>query len=168
MTLFRMAHKTRSELLDEVNKHIGLEKAFQGRNISGLSAFLPSSKRHDGQNSPYDQERGGKKIKDKTSAPEDKPKPQFTLLIVPLGEAYAHIGPDQLPEPRKMKTSDKKKDTSKYCRYHKDHGHDTVSCWKLKEGIEKLIQRGQLRQYIDKKKENPHKEKEKDHAGEIP
>ncbi|GAA0156298.1 hypothetical protein LIER_13824 [Lithospermum erythrorhizon] len=33
-----------------------------------------------------------------------------------------------------------KKDMSKFCQYHKDHGHDTDDCRHLK--IEKLIQRG--------------------------
>ena len=66
-----------------------------------------------------------------------------------------------------MKTSDKKRDNSKYCRYHKDHGHETDNCWKLKEEIEKLIQRDQLRQYVNKKKDTPPKVKEKDHANEI-
>ena len=96
----------------------------------------------------------------------DKPKQQFTPLTAPLGEVYAEIRAD-LPEPRKMKTSDKRRDNSKYYRYHKDHDHETDDCWKLKEEIEKLIQRGQLRQYVDKKKDVPLKVKAKDLANEI-
>ena len=66
-----------------------------------------------------------------------------------------------------MRTSDKRRDNSKYCRYHKDHGHETDDYWKLKEEIKKLIQRGQLRQYVDKKKDDPPKAKGKELANEI-
>ena len=89
----------------------------------------------------------------------DKHKHQFTPLTAPLREVYAHIGAD-LPEPRKMKTFDKMRDNSKYCWYHKD-------CWTLKEEIEKLIQRGQLRQYIDKKKSAPKSQKIKGKASQT-
>ena len=66
-----------------------------------------------------------------------------------------------------MKTSNRKRDNSKYCRYYKDHGHETDDCWKLKEEIEKLIQRGQLQQYVNKKKGAPLRAKGKDLANEI-
>ncbi|XP_077217565.1 uncharacterized protein LOC143851939 [Tasmannia lanceolata] len=41
-----------------------------------------------------------------------------------------------------------RRDPSKYCRFHKDHGHDTDDCWQLKEEIEQLISRGYLKKYI--------------------
>ncbi|XP_077221942.1 uncharacterized protein LOC143855757 [Tasmannia lanceolata] len=41
-----------------------------------------------------------------------------------------------------------RRDPSKYCRFHKDHGHDTDECWQLKEEIEQLIDRGYLKKYI--------------------
>ena len=144
MTLARTTPKSMSELLDEVNKQIGVEEALRGRNVFGLSTLLPSSKCQGNDNSSPDQERGSKKNKkdkDKAGPSGDRPRQQFTPLTAPLGEVYAQIGAD-LPEPRKMKTSDKRRDNSKFCRYHKDHGHETDDCWKLKEEIEKLIQRG--------------------------
>lgn len=45
------------------------------------------------------------------------------------------MDPGKLHEPKKMKTPEKKIDTSKYCRYHKDHGHKINDYWKLKEEI---------------------------------
>ncbi|XP_077248252.1 uncharacterized protein LOC143887894 [Tasmannia lanceolata] len=47
-----------------------------------------------------------------------------------------------------MSTSSNKRDKSKYCRYHKDHGHDTNECRHFKEEIELLIKRGHLRKYV--------------------
>ncbi|GAV83718.1 hypothetical protein CFOL_v3_27164 [Cephalotus follicularis] len=41
------------------------------------------------------------------------------------------------------------RDTEKYCRYHRDHGHDTEECRQLKNQIEDLIRKGQLRKYVD-------------------
>ena len=58
MTLARMTPKSMSELLDEVNKQIGVEEALRGRNVFGLSALLPSSKRQGNGNTSPEQERG--------------------------------------------------------------------------------------------------------------
>ncbi|GAV89895.1 hypothetical protein CFOL_v3_33307, partial [Cephalotus follicularis] len=38
----------------------------------------------------------------------------------------------------------------KYCRYHRDHGHDTKECRQLKNQIEDLIKKGHLRKYVDR------------------
>ncbi|GAV77313.1 hypothetical protein CFOL_v3_20784, partial [Cephalotus follicularis] len=38
----------------------------------------------------------------------------------------------------------------KYCRYHRDHGHDTEEYRQLKNKIEDLIRKGHLRKYVDR------------------
>ncbi|GAV60320.1 LOW QUALITY PROTEIN: hypothetical protein CFOL_v3_03851, partial [Cephalotus follicularis] len=38
----------------------------------------------------------------------------------------------------------------KYCRYHRDHGHDTEECRHLKNQIEDLIRKGNMSKYVDK------------------
>ena len=48
-----------------------------------------------------------------------------------------------------MKSPPKKRNSDKYCRYHKDHGHDTEDCFKLKIAIEKLIEAGHLAEFVN-------------------
>ena len=40
-----------------------------------------------------------------------------------------------------------RRDTTKYCRFHNDYGHDTKECHHLKDEIELLIRQGHLRRY---------------------
>ena len=46
-----------------------------------------------------------------------------------------------------MKADPVKLDKSKYCRFHKDVGHDTDECRQLKDEIEFLIRKGRLNKY---------------------
>ncbi|KAL2498026.1 Uncharacterized protein Adt_23576 [Abeliophyllum distichum] len=61
----------------------------------------------------------------------------------------------ELVWPKKMWTPPHRRDETKYCKFHRDHGHDTKDCQQLKEEIERLIKRGQLSKFvkIDKEKE---------------
>ncbi|KAK4385916.1 hypothetical protein Sango_2715600 [Sesamum angolense] len=50
-----------------------------------------------------------------------------------------------------MKHNPKRLKSDKYCRFHKDRGHNTEDCYHLKNEIEKLIQRGYLKEYVENK-----------------
>ncbi|GAV66501.1 LOW QUALITY PROTEIN: hypothetical protein CFOL_v3_10011, partial [Cephalotus follicularis] len=55
-----------------------------------------------------------------------------------------------IQRPAPLRTSTAKKDSSKYCRYHRDNGHDTEECRQLKNQIEDLIRKGHLRKCVGK------------------
>ena len=63
--------------------------------------------------------------------------------------------------PKLLSSSSKHRNPKKYCRFHKDHGHDTDECQDLKEQIEELIQRGQLQKFVKKDYQSCHRTKEK-------
>ncbi|GAV81704.1 hypothetical protein CFOL_v3_25158, partial [Cephalotus follicularis] len=52
--------------------------------------------------------------------------------------------------PAPLRSSAEKRDTNKYCRYHRNHGHDTEECIHLKNQIEDLIRKGHLHKYVDR------------------
>ena len=47
-----------------------------------------------------------------------------------------------------MKGDPNKRNKSKYCRFHRDHGHGTDECYDLKQQIENLIKQGKLRHFV--------------------
>ena len=47
-----------------------------------------------------------------------------------------------------MKSEPAKRDDTKYCEFHRGHGHRTDDCIQLRKDIEYLIRRGQLSHYV--------------------
>ncbi|GAV72517.1 hypothetical protein CFOL_v3_16005, partial [Cephalotus follicularis] len=52
----------------------------------------------------------------------------------------------------------------KYCRYHRDHGHDTKECRQLKNQTEDLIRKGHLRKYVDRDAPQGRREQRREEA----
>ena len=58
--------------------------------------------------------------------------------------------------PGKLKSDPTKRSRNKYCRFHHDHGHDTVDCYDLKQQIEALIREGKLQKFVSKERTDAH------------
>ncbi|XP_030963820.1 uncharacterized protein LOC115984984 [Quercus lobata] len=77
--------------------------------------------------------------------------------------------------PEKMKrdlNKRNKRNKNKYCRFHRDHGHDTDECYDLKQQIENLIRQGKLRHFVrsdhkDEKLKGKMEESSRPPLGEI-
>ena len=64
----------------------------------------------------------------------------YTPLNAPLDQVLIQIKDDpSLKWPEKMKGDPNKRNKSKYCCFHRDHGHDTDECYDSKQQIENLI-----------------------------
>ena len=74
---------------------------------------------------------------------------QYTPLDVPLEQVLMQIKDDpSLKWPEKMKEDPNKRNRNKYCRFHRDHGHDTDQCFDLKQQVENLIRQGKLKSFL--------------------
>ncbi|RRT67458.1 hypothetical protein B296_00015548 [Ensete ventricosum] len=58
-----------------------------------------------------------------------------------------------LKTPNPLRSRAANRDRKRYCRFHRDYGHDTEECYDLKNQIEDLIHRGHLNRYIMKPRE---------------
>ncbi|GJX97851.1 hypothetical protein Tco_0353649 [Tanacetum coccineum] len=73
------------------------------------------------------------------------PHNPFTALIKSPAEIFATAEDKSiLRPPPKMFTPANKRDRTKYCEFHEDHGHDTNDCIDLRKEIETCVRNGRL------------------------
>ncbi|KAG1365253.1 putative Retrotransposon gag protein [Cocos nucifera] len=80
-------------------------------------------------------------------SPPPKGFRDYVLLNAPRAQILTEVK-DQLPRPERLRSPPNKRDRSKYCLYHRDHGHDTEECIQLQDEIEELIRKGRLGRFI--------------------
>ena len=56
----------------------------------------------------------------------------------------------------KLKSDPTKRSRNKYCRFHRDHGHDTADFYDLKQQIEALIRERKLQKFVSKEWTDAH------------
>ncbi|CAA0819526.1 Unknown protein, partial [Striga hermonthica] len=52
-----------------------------------------------------------------------------------------------IPDPKPIRADEENLDKSRYCAYHKAHGHNTDQCWNLISALLKLIDDPQVRRF---------------------
>ena len=78
-------------------------------------------------------------------------------MNAPLDQVLIQIKDEgSLTFPGKLKSDPAKRFRNKYCRFHHDHGHDTVDCYDLKQQIEALIREGKLQKFVSKERMDTH------------
>jgi len=83
--------------------------------------------------------------------PREPRQPRFTRYV-PLTVAHSRIldealQADLILPPRKT-TTPPNADMTKYCRYHRNHGHTTEECKALQDKIEELVRAGHFHRFI--------------------
>ncbi|GAA0169480.1 hypothetical protein LIER_43848 [Lithospermum erythrorhizon] len=79
------------------------------------------------------------------------PSAGFTLLLVSIAEVYAQFeDKNLLPKSVRMRSAPGRRNRTRYCKYHQEHGHDNNECRVLDVEIEKLIKRGYPKEYTAK------------------
>ena len=75
----------------------------------------------------------------------------FTPLNAPVDHIFMQIRDDPaLKWSGKLTTNPDKRLRDKYCRFHKDHGHNTEDFYNLKRQIEELIKQGKLQRFVER------------------
>ena len=97
------------------------------------------------------------KPQDQKQLPENRPSSAapltrynfYTELNANRAEVFqANEGRVHFRKPFPIRKERTKRDQNKYCRYHRDVGHDTNDCHELKDEIEDLIRQGKLGNYV--------------------
>ena len=142
-SLYKNDPKTISEVLYRATKYMNAEDALLAKEEK------PRKREREWKNARQNQ--GRKKPRTRDRRDERCPKPSggrfinFTPLNAPLDQVLMQIKVEgTLTFPRKLKSDPSKRSRNKYCHFHRDHDHDTVDCYDLKQQIEALIREGRL------------------------
>ena len=140
--------KTMTEILLKVQKYMNAKDALVA--IKDVEKPRDKAKKEDDRRGQK-RERPDHRNNDENRRKDDKgPRTvRFTPLVMPVDKILTQIKDEHyLKWPRPLHSSPNVRDKNKYCRFHKDHGHNTEDCRDLKEQIEKLIRKGKLQKYV--------------------
>ena len=136
-SLYKNDLKTMSEVLYRATKYMNAEDALLAREEK-------PKKRERQEDTQQDQRRKKARIGDRRDERCSKPPggrfTSFTPLTAPIDQVLMQIKDQEaLTYPRKLKGNPNRRSRDKYCRFYRDHGHDTADCYDLKQQIEALI-----------------------------
>ena len=149
-SLYKNDPKTMSEVLYKATKYINAKDAL-------LAKEEKPRKRERLEDTWQDQGRKKPRTGDRQDERRSKPLggrfTNFTPLNAPLDQVLMQIKDKRtLMFPGKLKSDPTKRSRNKYCRFHRDHGHDMADCYDLKRQIEALIREGKLQKFVSKER----------------
>ena len=151
-SLYKNDPKTMSKVLYRATKYMNAEDALLAREEK-----LRKRERQD----DIRQDQGRKKTRTGDRRDERRPKPprgrftSFTPLTAPVDQVLMQIKDEEaMTYPGKLKGDPNRCSKDKYCRFHRDHGHDTADCYDLEQQIEALIKQGKLQRFVRKERTN--------------
>ncbi|XP_050261630.1 uncharacterized protein LOC126706275 [Quercus robur] len=165
-SLYKNDSKTMSDVLYRATKYMNAKDALLAREEK-------PSKRERQEDTRLD---WGRKIT-RTGDQRDERRPRpptgkftnFTPLTVPIDQVLMQIKEEgALTFHGKLKGDPNKRPRDKYCRFHRDHGHDTANCYDLKQQIEALIRQGKLQRFVNKERTDPPQEQPPRRENECP
>ncbi|XP_030926958.1 uncharacterized protein LOC115953450 [Quercus lobata] len=155
-SLYKNDPKSMSDVLYRTTKYMNTEDALLAREDKPRKRERQDDTRQD---------RGRKMARTRERQDDRRSKPltgrftSFTPLIAAIDQVLMQIkDKGALMFPGKLKGDPSKRPRDKYCRFHRDHRHDTTDCYDLKQQIEALIRQGKLQRFVSKEKKDPHQE----------
>jgi ribonuclease HI len=153
-SVYKDPPSTMTEMMYEAQRHMNGEEALLARDQTvGKKRKWEHPDRpaepHDTR--PKAQRNRNRKHEDRNGRGFNERFNHFTPLNAPVDHIFMQIRNDPaLKWPGKLLTDPDKRPRDKYCRFHRDHGHNTEDCYDLKRQIEELIKQGKLQRFVEK------------------
>ncbi|CAL8993621.1 unnamed protein product, partial [Prunus brigantina] len=85
-----------------------------------------------------------------TAKKSTKQEDQSTKWAGQRSDGFSNKNKDKRRRPPPLKGDPDKRDTSKYCAFHRTHGHTTNNCFAWKAHLEELVREGHCTKFIAK------------------
>ncbi|XP_030941677.1 uncharacterized protein LOC115966617 [Quercus lobata] len=152
-SLYKNDPKTMSDVLYRATKYINAEDALLAREEKPRKRERQEDTRQDRGRKMA---RTGDRRDERRSRPPTGKFTSFTPLTAPIDQVLMQIKDEgALMFPGKLKGDPNKRPRDKYCRFHRDHEHDTAYCYNLKQQIKALIRQGKLQRFVNKERTDP-------------
>ena len=130
-SLYKNDLKTMSDILYRATKYMNAENALLARKKRPKKRERQEDTRQDRGRKMV---RTGERRDDRHSKPPTSRFTSFTPLTTPINQVLMQIKDEvALTFPRKLKGDPNKRSRDKYCRFHRDHGHNTADCYDFKQ-----------------------------------
>ena len=157
-----------TEVLSKAEKYINSEEALISNKESSSNhkersrtdkqqGRIPERQRNRERSPKKDRERSPKRrtgVRDRLGPPQPElhrrySPQQFTPMTTTVSQVLREVQHEQfLRWPTQMRSDPTKRDNTRYCEFHRDHGHRTNDCIQLKKEIEYLIRRGYVCRFV--------------------